>query len=51
MTRLIELPALIEKTLELDPVIHKLAERFADKHHALFLGRGALYPIAHGRAR
>jgi glutamine---fructose-6-phosphate transaminase (isomerizing) len=45
VTRLIELPALIEKTLKLDPVIHKLAERFADKHHALFLGRGALYPI------
>ena len=37
---------LIEKTLQLDPVIHRLAERFADKHHALFLGRGALYPIA-----
>ena len=36
----------MEKTLELDPVIHRLAERFADKHHALFLGRGALYPIA-----
>jgi glutamine---fructose-6-phosphate transaminase (isomerizing) len=46
VTRLIELPALIEKTLQLDPVIHKLAERFADKHHALFLGRGALYPVA-----
>ena len=44
--RLIELPGLIEKTLQLDPVIHELAERFADKHHALFLGRGALYPIA-----
>jgi len=46
VTRLIELPALIERTLELDSVIHKLAERFADKHHTLFLGRGALYPIA-----
>src|ERR1700722_4697879 len=46
VTRLIELPALVEKTLELDPVIHRLAERFAGKHHALFLGRGALYPIA-----
>ncbi|HEX7417163.1 MAG TPA: glutamine--fructose-6-phosphate transaminase (isomerizing) [Steroidobacteraceae bacterium] len=46
VTRLIEIPALLEKTLALDPVIHKLAERFADKHHALFLGRGALYPIA-----
>src|SRR5690606_41175450 len=29
-----------------DPVIHQLAERFADKNHALFLGRGALHPIA-----
>ena len=46
VTRLIELPGLVEKTLELDAVIHRLAERFADKHHALFLGRGALYPIA-----
>ena len=46
VARLIELPALIEKTLELDPVICQLAKRFADKHHALFLGRGALYPIA-----
>ena len=46
VTRLIELPALLERTLALDPVVHKLAERFADKHHALFLGRGALYPIA-----
>ena len=46
VSRLIELPSLVEKTLQLDPVIHKLAERFAEKHHTLFLGRGALYPIA-----
>src|SRR5579862_5971070 len=46
VTRLIELPALVEKTLELDAVIRELAKRFADKHHALFLGRGALFPIA-----
>ena len=46
ITRLIELPSLIEKTLELDPVVHQLAERFAEKRHTLFLGRGALYPIA-----
>ena len=46
VNRLIEIPSLVEKTLALDPVIHKLAERFADKHHALFLGRGALHPIA-----
>jgi glucosamine--fructose-6-phosphate aminotransferase (isomerizing) len=46
VSRLTELPGLLEKTLELDPVIHRLAERFADKHHALFLGRGALFPVA-----
>src|SRR4051812_7597387 len=44
--RLIEIPSLIEKTLSLDPVIYDLAKRFADKHHALFLGRGALSAIA-----
>src|SRR5262250_1608902 len=42
VTRLIELPSLIEKTLALDPIIEQLAKRFADKHHALFLGRGVL---------
>ncbi|MGD9598752.1 MAG: glutamine--fructose-6-phosphate transaminase (isomerizing) [Steroidobacteraceae bacterium] len=46
VTRLIEIPGLIEKALTLDPVIHRLAERFADKQHTLFLGRGALHPIA-----
>jgi len=44
--RLIEIPSLIEKTLTLDPVIYDLSKRFADKHHALFLGRGALSAIA-----
>ena len=46
VTRLIELPAMIEKTLQLDPIIHKLALRFAEKQHALFLGRGALHAVA-----
>ena len=47
ITRLIELPALVEKTLQLDPVVRRLAaEHFASKHHALFLGRGALFPVA-----
>jgi glutamine---fructose-6-phosphate transaminase (isomerizing) len=46
VSRLIELPALIEKTLALDPVIRQMAERFVSKHHALFLGRGALHPVA-----
>ena len=44
--RLIEVPALLERTLELDGVVHRMALRFADKQHALFLGRGAMYPIA-----
>ena len=44
--RLIEIPSMIEKTLTLDPIIYNLAKRFADKHHALFLGRGALSAIA-----
>jgi glutamine---fructose-6-phosphate transaminase (isomerizing) len=46
VTRLVELPGLLENTLGLDPIVAKLAERFAEKRHALFLGRGALYPIA-----
>ena len=39
-------PAQITQTLELNKQIQILAERFADKHHALFLGRGAHYPVA-----
>jgi len=46
VARLIEIPRLIEETLALDPVVRRLAEKFVDKHHALFLGRGALAPIA-----
>ena len=44
--RLVELPGLMEKTLTLDGEIRELAKRFADKHHALFLGRGTMHPIA-----
>jgi len=44
--RLEEVPRLIEQTLGLDKEMQLLAERFADKHHALFLGRGILHPIA-----
>jgi len=40
------LPAKVEKVLELDGEIKVLAENFADKHNALFLGRGLHYPIA-----
>lgn len=41
-----ELPRQIEKLLELDAQIEVIAEDFIDKQGALFLGRGAHYPIA-----
>ena len=44
--RLLGVPSLIESTLALDEQIRELAARFADKQHALFLGRGPMYPIA-----
>jgi glucosamine--fructose-6-phosphate aminotransferase (isomerizing) len=40
------LPAKIEQALDMSDAIRDLAEDFADKHHALFLGRGDQYPIA-----
>ena len=40
------LPARIRSALELDGRITEIAERFANKHHALFLGRGTHYPVA-----
>jgi len=44
--RLLELPGMLEQTLALDPVIRELAKQIAPRHHALFLGRGAMFPIA-----
>jgi glutamine---fructose-6-phosphate transaminase (isomerizing) len=46
ISQLLQLPGLVEKTLKLDATIQTLAEAFADKHHALFLGRGPLHAIA-----
>lgn len=40
------LPSRIEQMLSQDKRIEALAENFAEKHHALFLGRGDQYPIA-----
>ncbi len=39
-------PEMVEHTLKLDSQIKAWAAHFADKHHALFLGRGPSYPIA-----
>ncbi|QIK38851.1 glutamine--fructose-6-phosphate transaminase (isomerizing) [Caldichromatium japonicum] len=41
-----QLPGEVEEVLRLDATVAALAERFADKHHTLFLGRGEHYPIA-----
>jgi len=46
VAQLLQLPGLVEKTLKLDATIQALAEVFADKHHALFVGRGPLHAIA-----
>jgi len=43
---LMTLPSKLEEVLALAGSIEGLAEDFADKHHALFLGRGDQYPIA-----
>jgi glucosamine--fructose-6-phosphate aminotransferase (isomerizing) len=40
------LPDVVEQALNLDLTTRRLAERFVDHEHALFLGRGTEYPIA-----
>lgn len=40
------LPAALSAVLALEPQVISWAEDFADKEHALFLGRGLHYPIA-----
>lgn len=40
------LPVRLGEALAMDSVVEKTAELFADKHHTLFLGRGAQYPVA-----
>ncbi|MGH8125329.1 MAG: glutamine--fructose-6-phosphate transaminase (isomerizing) [Rhodanobacteraceae bacterium] len=46
VAELASLPGRLAKVLELGPAIATLAEAFVDKHHTLFLGRGAHYPVA-----
>ncbi|RJS93339.1 glutamine--fructose-6-phosphate transaminase (isomerizing) [Salinisphaera sp. Q1T1-3] len=41
-----EIESVVSSVLELDRVVAELAEAFVDKRHALFLGRGPMYPIA-----
>lgn len=46
LCRLRHIPAALQAVLALEPQVIAWAERFATKHHALFLGRGIHYPIA-----
>lgn len=41
-----KLPGLVQTALDHEPTIQLIANRFADKQNALFLGRGTMYPIA-----
>lgn len=41
-----EVGSQIGRVLELDAAISEMAEQFVDKQHALFLGRGPMFPIA-----
>jgi len=40
------LPNKMQQVLALEPQVEAWSQRFANKHHALFLGRGVHYPIA-----
>lgn len=37
---------LVSEALKLDDQIQKVSEEFIEKHHALFLGRGTMFPVA-----
>ncbi|ODU29516.1 MAG: glutamine--fructose-6-phosphate aminotransferase [Thiobacillus sp. SCN 62-729] len=46
LTALRSLPNKVQQVLALEPQVEAWSQRFANKHHALFLGRGVHYPIA-----
>jgi glucosamine--fructose-6-phosphate aminotransferase (isomerizing) len=46
IAQLRHLPAALNRVLECEPEVRGWAQRFAAKEHALFLGRGAHFPIA-----
>ncbi len=46
VANLSKVPGLVEEALKMDKAIQELSEDFADKQHALFLGRGSQFPIA-----
>ena len=46
VNQMTSLPGAIEHVLKLSDDIKDLSEQFGNKSHALFLGRGAMYPVA-----
>jgi glutamine---fructose-6-phosphate transaminase (isomerizing) len=46
LTQLRHLPAALNHVLACEPAVMHWANRFAPRHHALFLGRGVHFPIA-----
>ena len=46
LAELRSLPNKTQQVLALEPQVEAWSQRFANKHHALFLGRGVHYPIA-----
>jgi len=46
VTQLMALPHKVDQVLDMDKEIELVSEAFADKFHALFLGRGLHYPVA-----
>ena len=46
ISQLESLPGIINSVLELSEKINSLADQFANKNHALYLGRGAMLPVA-----
>jgi glucosamine--fructose-6-phosphate aminotransferase (isomerizing) len=46
VAQLVRLPELVERALAVEPQVRALAERYADARNALYLGRGANFPVA-----
>ena len=46
VTALRGLPGNLQEALAMDRTVEQVAALFAEKHHTLFLGRGAQYPVA-----
>ncbi len=46
LAELRSLPNKVQQVLALEPQVEAWSQHFANKHHALFLGRGVHYPIA-----